>query len=307
MSEQGEVKLKKIEELHPVLMDASVVVVLDIEATGFSPKHFAEILEIAAVRLDLSTRKIIGRFSTLVRPSRAFSIPRKIVELTGITWEQVEDKPFIEDVLPEFYKFIGDVPIVAHNAVFDWVRFLVPGFRSVGLVVANEAICSQALARHLYPKLPSGGYGLAALCRMFGAEIEGHHRALQDTLYTASIFVRMLDQYREKYGPEQMSLGECPEKAVPSQPLSSQVGYVDLSRLKVYRISAAKTKNKKEGPSVFVSTNFGRLSYSVRRDRWTALDLWVEQNIPVQAWGQRVLDILDLNKANFVAAYADAG
>jgi DNA polymerase-3 subunit alpha (Gram-positive type) len=89
-------------------------IIFDIETTGFNPQT-DEITEIGAVKIKGC--KIIDRFSTLINPEK--EIPQDVVNLTGITNEMVRDKETIKTVLPKFLKFIGDSPVVAHNAKFD--------------------------------------------------------------------------------------------------------------------------------------------------------------------------------------------
>ena len=87
-------------------------VVFDIETTGLSPYKDGIV--------ELSALKVIGgqvqeEFSTLVNPGRPISYAASRVN--GITDEMVEDAPFIEEVLPEFLEFAGDLPLLGHNAV----------------------------------------------------------------------------------------------------------------------------------------------------------------------------------------------
>lgn len=296
-------RLKTIQELHPILMSTNEVVVLDIETTGFSPDKFAEIIEIGAVKLDIDKRAIVGGFHQLIRPSNMFNIPPKIQDLTQITWPQVEDAPYIEEVLPSFARFLGDDPIVAHNALFDWPRFLVPAFRSVGLHATNEAICSMNLAKALYPGRGKSGYNLESLCAMMGHAIEGHHQAYVDCKWTASLLLNMLSEYRNRFAAETPSMFNS---AAQPNPAPSMVGSVDFNALKVFRVSYDKGQSKRHGPRIYVSTNFGRLVYSVRRHLWTVVDLWTEENAPAQLWGAQVLKILRMDASEFEKAYQPA-
>ena len=157
VSESASGKIKPISELHGLLMSVKEVVVLDIETTGFSPEKHAEIIEIGALRLDVERCKVLDKFSTFIHPSDAFTIPPKIQQVTNITWQDVAEAPYIEEVLPDFAAYIGDRPIVAHNATFDWTRFLVPMFRTVGLHMVNDAICTMLLSKELFPGM-KGGY-----------------------------------------------------------------------------------------------------------------------------------------------------
>lgn len=293
-------KLKSIDELHPLLMTVKEVVVLDIETTGFSPEKHSEIIEIGALCLDIERSKVLGKFSTFVRPAEVFSIPKKISELTNISWSDVADAPFIEEVLPNLAKFIGNRPIVAHNAIFDWTRFLVPIFETVGIHMVNDAICSLMLSKNLFPKRGSAGYNLKSLCEMYGVKIEGHHRAYTDCRYTASLFMRLIQEYR--YRHENDGQGSMLSKSTtyiwPEGP-----GMVSFETMKILRISCYEGASKKHGPKIYVTTNMGCISYSPRRRVWTVVRLHTDLDAPAQKWGEWVLYLLGLDTNAFVQRY----
>jgi len=89
-------------------------IILDFETTGYKPAT-AEIIEIGAIAVD--GLKETARYQTLVRPSH--QIPPAISLLTGITNEEVQDAPTLDQVLPGFIEFLGNLPIVAHNASME--------------------------------------------------------------------------------------------------------------------------------------------------------------------------------------------
>lgn len=281
-------KLESIDELHSVLMEMKECIVLDIETTGFSLAQHAEIIEIAAVRMNVESKKILQKFKTFVKPSDAFNVPKKITELTRISWKDVEDAPYIEEILPAFATFIGDLPVVAHNATFDWVRFLVPSFEKVGLHATNRCICSMKLASNVFPGRGRNGYNLEALCGLYGYPIEGHHDALVDTISTAGLFAKLLAEYRQQNsegkGADSSLYQEGQKPAAPSQ-----IPTVNFDNLIIRRISPYKGASKKAGPSIYVVTNFGKVCYSVRRRVWTCVELWTSNNAPIKTWGRNIL------------------
>lgn len=269
-----------------MLMNSKEAVVLDIETTGLSLDKHAEILEIGAVKLNIEEQKVVKKYSQLICPAEAFTIPKKITEITAISWDDVKEKPYIEEVLPSFYAFIGNAPVVAHNAIFDWFRFLQPMFLSVGLHATNEAICTMRLAKYVYPKRGRSGYSLSALCRLYGADIDegGHHRASVDALWTASLFLKLLDEYRS---------GNIFSPAADTQPLG--VGFEDLSRMRINKVSFYKGATAKLGPRIYVYTNFGKIYYEVRRRLWHVQELWSDKNVPAKLWGKAILQRLNLS------------
>ena len=163
--------------------DASPFCVLDIETTGFSPQRDS-IIEIAVVRRDTEdgiTRERV--LNELVRPSG--NIPKRIRELTGITNETVADADTIDRVLFRVAAFVGDAPIVAHNAHFDR-RFLEHNARLMGMTFGgNEWVCTMRMAQ----RVPLGGpYRLGALAERLDVPDQGSHRALDDCRATIGVY-----------------------------------------------------------------------------------------------------------------------
>lgn len=87
----------------------------DLETTGLHADT-SEIIEIGAVKVEY--HQIVDTFQELIKPKK--KIPPRITEITGISNEMVENCRSIEEVLPDFLKFIGKYPMVAHNANFDY-------------------------------------------------------------------------------------------------------------------------------------------------------------------------------------------
>ena len=297
-------QLETIESLHPILMEMEECIILDLETTGFSLERHAEIIEIAAVKLDITKKKITNKFKTFVRPSNLFSIPKKITEITRIAWADVENAPYIEEVLPKLAQFIGDLPVVAHNAGFDWIRFLLPSFERVGLHATNHCICSMRLAKKVLPNRGRDGYNLESLCGLYGYDIEasGHHDALVDTIATASLFIRLLKEYRRQMEADGADSCQLVQKGTGC-PAPSRIPVVDFKKLNIRRISPYEGISKKAGPSIYVTTNFGKVCYSVRRQLWTCVDLWTGSNAPVQLWGQHILRCTGMDMPSFVERY----
>ena len=90
-------------------------VVFDLETTGLSPVD-CEIIEIGAVKVK--NKEVVDEFLTFVKPVCGH-IPEKVTELTGIDDSMVADAPMLDDIFEDFMAWIGDLPLVAHNADFD--------------------------------------------------------------------------------------------------------------------------------------------------------------------------------------------
>ena len=95
-------------------MNLDVLIFFDVETTGVNPET-GRIIEIGAIKTK--NLKIIDKFHSLVNPNQ--HIPIEITKINGIDDEKVKNAPFIREVLPLFFSFIGDYPLVAHNGDFD--------------------------------------------------------------------------------------------------------------------------------------------------------------------------------------------
>lgn len=93
---------------------AVVFVAFDLETTGLYPAK-DRIVEIGAVKFD--RRGPIGRYSVLVNPH--MPMPAEASRVNGITDAMLAGKPTLDQVLPDFLRFIGGAVLVAHNSSFD--------------------------------------------------------------------------------------------------------------------------------------------------------------------------------------------
>ena len=103
-------------------------VVFDTETTGFNAGGEDSLIEIGAVKI--CNGEVIDRFDELINPGR--TLPKKIIELTGITDELLKDKDNEENSMKRFIEYIGDLPLVAHNAKFDF-SFIDMAFKKYNL------------------------------------------------------------------------------------------------------------------------------------------------------------------------------
>ncbi|MFZ7132097.1 MAG: PolC-type DNA polymerase III [Eubacteriales bacterium] len=165
-------------------------IVFDIETTGLSCKN-NEIIEIAAVKVR--NHQIIETFTSFVKPKR--SIPVRITEITGITNDMVQNENTIHKILPKFLNFCQDHFLVAHNARFD-MSFLNNAANQLGLHREHSVIDTLALSRNAISDLTR--HNLKALANYYKIKIEHHHRALDDAIATAKIFIQLLKACEEK-------------------------------------------------------------------------------------------------------------
>ena len=165
-------------------------VVFDIETTGFN-KETDSIIEIGAVKVR--GEKIVDRFSHFIDPERP--IPEHITKLTSITDQDVAGQGTIAKILPEFLSWAGECALVAHNASFD-TGFIANKAARLGLSPIRLTIVDTLeLSRGLYELKR---YTLDSVARHLGVELKSHHRAVDDAECTAEIFLRCLEDLREK-------------------------------------------------------------------------------------------------------------
>ncbi|MBN9424216.1 MAG: DNA polymerase III subunit epsilon [Candidatus Accumulibacter sp. 66-26] len=169
------------------------VAVIDFETTGLSPAQGDRATEIAAVILH--DGKVVDRYQSLM--NAGMRIPPFIEALTGISDAMIRSAPPAADVMREVAAFIGDCPLVAHNASFD-CKFWDAELARIGQHRRQEFACSLLLSRRLLPQAPS--HKLGALLEFARLPVSGRaHRALADAEMAASLLVRLEDELRIRY------------------------------------------------------------------------------------------------------------
>ena len=158
----------------------------DLETTGIHPKTDA-IVEIGAVRFDGT--EPLDTFCTLINPGRP--IPPEASAVNGITDEMVADQPTVENVLADLAEFCGDLPLVAHNAPFDF-KFLLNAVETHKTKApAGTVLDSCALARILFPGMIN--YKLGTLVNHFGFPPGDFHRAEIDSVHCGRLFAKIVE------------------------------------------------------------------------------------------------------------------
>jgi len=163
-------------------------VVFDCETTGLHPNDGDRMVSLAAVRI-VGGRIMTGEsFNRIINPGRP--IPKDSTRFHGLTDAQVQGKPPIEVVLPQFKAFAEDAVLVAHNAAFD-LKFLRMFEQGSGVRFDNPVLDTMLLAAYLDSGAKS--HSLDLVCRRFGITITDRHTALGDSLATAALLLRMID------------------------------------------------------------------------------------------------------------------
>ena len=169
-----------------------IEIVLDTETTGLDYTK-EKMVEFAAVRLE--NGKIKDKFQTLINPRQ--HIRKSSIAIHGITQEMVEDAPTEEEAIPQILEFMGDYPMVAHNAIFDYSFINEASKRIIGKEITNERIDTQQMFKEIYPDLDA--HGLNALTDKFRVELKDHHRAMGDTMGLALAYPKLKKLYLQRY------------------------------------------------------------------------------------------------------------
>ncbi len=176
-------RLTAWEAAETLLADLEYVVV-DVETTGLvAGRH--KLIEVAGLRVRAGM--VVDAFQQLINPRQR--LPRFISAFTGITQEMVNAVSPVDEVLPAFFEFLDDAPIVGHNVGFD-LGFL--GYEAVrlGHPLAADGLDTIRLARRLIPGIRQ--LKLDSLARQVGVVVRDRHRAMGDAQITQEVFQHLL-------------------------------------------------------------------------------------------------------------------
>lgn len=173
-------------------------IVLDTETTGLDPHDGHRIIEIGCVEL-LDHLPTGETYQVYLNPERSVSESERV---HGLTDTFLAERPLFAHVADELLEFLGDAPLVMHNAAFD-LKFLnhelqralrqpIPFARAIDTIEIAKA------------KFPGARYSLDELCRRFGVDLSSRikHGALLDAQLTASVYLELVGgrQTRLKLG-----------------------------------------------------------------------------------------------------------
>ena len=165
-------------------------VAFDIETTGLNAQT-DRMTEIGAILFSGS--EIKKTFNTFVDPQR--HIPPDITNLTGIRDSDVQGAPLEKEAMQMFMEFVGDRPIIAHNAHFD-VGFMTAASIRQGLRFQPVFLDTLALSQALCPELKR--FKLDIVSNHLGLPQFNHHRASDDAMVVARMMGKFLPMLRQQ-------------------------------------------------------------------------------------------------------------
>ena len=164
-------------------------IVLDTETTGLDPYQGHRLVEISCI--ELVNRFPSGQsFHHYLNPER--DVPAEAFAVHGLSVEFLKDKPRFAEIADDLAAFIGDSPLVAHNAFFD-LGFLNAELERAGkgLVARERLVDTLMLARR---KHPAGPNRLDDLCARYGIDNSRRtkHGALLDAEILAEVYLELI-------------------------------------------------------------------------------------------------------------------
>ena len=167
--------------------------VIDFETTGLYPQYGDRATEVAIMLVR--DGEIIDRYQSLM--NAGVRINGFITSLTGITNQMIREAPPADRVMREAAAFVGDLPLVAHNASFDrgfWDAELARISRSR----CQEFACSMLVARRVLPEAPN--HKLGTLIAYAGLPVTGdYHRAEADAEMAAHLTTHLTGQLMQRF------------------------------------------------------------------------------------------------------------
>lgn len=207
--------LKNISKNRPqiktIIQDKSDIynefVVIDVETTGLS-QSTDKIVEIAA--LKYKNKEQVDTFHTLINPK--IKIPKRITKIHGITNEMVKFEPCINEVIDKLESFIGNLPIIGHNVMFDigFIQNALKDFYKDNLNMPNQFIDTVKLSRKMYPKLEN--HKLGTIINHLDIAVDKRHRAFDDAKATAQIYLNYCDYMENKKSEQSNKISQLIKK-----------------------------------------------------------------------------------------------
>ena len=198
-------------------------VVLDTETTGLDHTAGHRVVEIGCV--ELTNHVPTGRsWSTYLNPGR--DSEEAALAVHGLTAAFLAEQPTFRDKAEEFLEFLGESPLVIHNAEFD-LAFLNSELERCGLgpIDTSRAIDTLALARRKYPGEPNSLDALTRRFRIDASTRQEAHGALVDARLLAEVYLELVggrQSVLDLAGPEGSLLtaasGDTPRTFRPPRP-----------------------------------------------------------------------------------------
>ena len=180
------------QKMHEICKpDFASFVAFDIETSGSfgiaNGDGPAEITEIGAVKVE--NGKIVDRFTQLVNPGRKI-VPR-VARLTHITDQLVKNEPYIDTVIQDFAKFVGNSILIGHNIKYSDLPYIQKAAYKAGVILENAYFDTYLYAKQFKNEQHWDNVTLTYLSKYFHIEQEEAHRAWCDAQANAGVYFEL--------------------------------------------------------------------------------------------------------------------
>lgn len=177
--------------------DKNIEIVFDVETTGLDPKDGDRIIEIGAVVLE-NKRPTGEQFHKRINPQGRM-MPSEVIDIHGITNEELESEPTFSEILDEFLEFFTRGDLVAHNSDFD-MKFVNSELERCGKaplpIGGFQVIDTLEISRAELPQ--ERRHTLDALCKYYDISTARRtfHGALLDSELLAEVYIRLTSDFQ---------------------------------------------------------------------------------------------------------------
>ena len=169
-------------------MIISDYIAIDLETTGIRLSK-DKIIEVGLLKVKDS--HIIDTFSCVINPD--MQVDNKILELTKISENELENAKRIHEVINHIEDFCEDYVLLGHNTIFDY-SFVKKEANRAGLEFEKRGIDTYKLCKRVLPE--NVRKNLTDACNYFGIERKNSHRAFSDAYYTHVLFQEIIKNFK---------------------------------------------------------------------------------------------------------------
>jgi len=165
----------------------TVFCAIDTETTGVDPEDGDRIIEIAVVPIFQGKLILDKAYVSLINPGGGIRIPANVEKIHGISNKNIKEAPSMEDVFPIIQRYTRELVPVFHNGKFD-LMFLDYAAKDIGeFPIDPYYIDTQDMSREIFGTTKT----LEWLAKYFSITDKINHRALDDAIVTAHVFIKL--------------------------------------------------------------------------------------------------------------------